>query len=206
MSNEKATEREIISLQLKSLLICEFLNTFNYFEKIVRAIFEKSIPQLPAEKIQQLYFFYGGKIGSSIEYDEPGIKLQEIPYKKDEKFKNLTVNQILKIFKPTPSIIKVYNFTVTSLQRSKTEYPFFDSALQLLSMRNKLAHELVDLKFNANKDVIEQLSIDRIMAEPFEILSDYDISQMDSPSQDIASNIIYMRLLIHHLEKNLESL
>lgn len=202
MDGKKATEREIISLQLKSLLIFEFLNTYNQFEKTIRKTFEESIATLPAEKIQQLYFFYGGKIGSSIEYSEPGIKLQEIPYKKDEKFKNLTVNQILKIFKPTPAVIESYNFTITSL-RSKTEYPFFDCALQLLNMRNKLAHELVDLKFNS-KDVIEQLPVEKIKDEPFEILRDYDIQQMDSPSQDMASNIIYMRLLINHLEKNLK--
>ena len=203
MGSEKATEREIISLQLKSLLIFEFLNTYNQFEKTIRKVFEKSIPRLPAEKIQQLYFFYGGKIGSSIEYNEPGIKFQEIPYKRDETFKNLTVNQILKIFKPTPAVIEAYNFSVTSL-RSKTEYPFFDCALHLLNMRNKLAHELVDLKFNS-KDVIEQLPIEQIKKEPFEILRDYDIQQMDSSSQEMASNIIYMRQLIQQLEKSIKS-
>ena len=199
MNSDIAAGKEILTLQIKSLLIFDFLNEYNQFEKIVRTVFEKNIPKLPKEKKQQLYFFYGGKIGSCIEYEDPGLKFQELKYDSNENFSQLTINQILKIFKPNPGVIPEFNFQISSIQRSMTEFPFFDSAIKLLNMRNKLAHELIHLEFK-NRDIIEQLSMEKIISETFEILNDYDISKMDNDSKQIASNIIYMRAIIDKLK------
>ena len=67
-------------------------------------------------------------------------------------------------------------------------------------MRNKLAHELEELHFK-DSDLIELLSLDNIRKEPFELLQNYDIGNLDDSTKYIASNIIYMRRLIQHLEE-----
>lgn len=198
MSSMKAVGRETLALQLKSLFIFEFLNTYNEFEKTVRKVFEDNLENLPETTKQKLYFFYGGKLGTFYEYDEPTVKLNSLPFKKDEKFKDLTINQIIKIFKADPCI-DAFNFQIPSLQRSTTVFPFYDCAIKLLNMRNKLAHEMVDLQFKDNKDLIELLIFDHIKKESFQTLQSYDIENMDNMTQYIASNIVYMRKLINHL-------
>lgn len=194
MSSMKVPSRKTILFQIKSLLIVEFLNTYNEFEKRVRCTFEDSIESLPPSKKQQLYFFYGGKLGTYIEYAEPSVKLTSVPYRERERFKELSINQILKIFQAN-SHDNLFDSKIKSLQRSTTVYPFIDCAIKLVNMRNKLAHELVDLHFD-NKELIELLSIDNIRREPFDMLQNYDIGTMDEMSRCMASNIIYMRKMI----------
>lgn len=198
MGTVKTVGREIISLQLKSLIIFEFLNLFNEFEQLVRNVFERNIPTLPPPKKQQLYFFYGGKLGTYIEYEESTVKLSSIKYKEEEYFKELTINQILRIFKTDPCIGD-FNFDVESLQRSTTVFPFIDCAIKLIKMRNKLAHDLVNLKFR-NDELIELLTLDKIKNESFSILQNFDIDNIDNITQHIASNIIYMRKMIAQLK------
>ena len=65
-------------------------------------------------------------------------------------------------------------------------------------MRNKLAHEVVDLRFN-NRDLIELLSHEQIAREPFDLLQNYDIGKMDDMTLYIASNIVYIRKLLSKL-------
>lgn len=203
MNSIKALSRETISLQLKSLVIFDFLNTYNEFEKCVRNVFENSIQFLLPSKKQQLYFLYGGKLGTYIEYREPSLKLTSIQYREDEQFRELSINQILKIFQ-ADSCIDAFNFQIESLQKSTTVYPFIDCAVKLINMRNKLAHELTDLQFST-KDLIELLAIDNIKKESFSILQNYDINNMDNMTQHIASNVIYMRKIIVHLKSSVES-
>jgi len=203
MSSVKAVGRETIVLQLKSLFIFEFLNTYNELERIVRTVFENNISALPSETKQRLYFFYGGKIGTYIEYTDSAIKLDEIQYKSDENFKKLSLNQIIKIFKEDPCI-EAFNFDIKSIQRTSTVFPFTDCVLKLLNMRNKLAHELVDLQFK-DKDLIELLLIEYIKKESFITLQNYDIENMDNMTQYIASNIVYMRKIVDQLTEKYEN-
>lgn len=199
MSSIKAASRETISLQLKSLLIYDFLKSYNLFEKYVRNAFEASLPTLSTSTMQQMYFLLGGRIGTYIEYQGPCIKLTSISYKDDEQFKNFSVNQIIRLFKVS-HCVEAFEFEIVSLQRPRTSYPFIDCAIKLINMRNKLAHELEELHFK-DSDLIELLSLDNIRKEPFELLQNYDIGNLDDSTKYIASNIIYMRRLIQHLEE-----
>ena len=194
MNGMKGVDQNTLSVQIKSLMIYEFLNEYNRLEQMIRGKFEQSIPSLPQKVIQQLYFYYGGRIGTYIDTDEEAVKLTVAKYKDNDLFKELTVNQIIKLFKKNPCL-EAFNFEIPSIQRATTFFSFYDCAIRLLNMRNILAHEMVNLQFK-NKDLIELLTFEQLEAQDFKILQNYDVRKMDNMTQYIASNLVYMRSLI----------
>ena len=199
MNNAKVVKKEILIRQIKSLIIFDFLDTFNYLEEIIRETFEKSLSNIPNELSNKLFFYYGGKIGTSIDTTDNSIRLETIKYKKDELFKKLTVNQIIKIYKTEPKV-NVFDFNIDSIQKPKTQLRFSDCVLKLISMRNRLAHEMNDCNF-IDKDIIEVITIDNLKTYSFDTLANFDISNMDNMTQCIASNIVYMRTMISSLNE-----
>ncbi len=198
MNGIKVIDQDTLSVQIKSLVIYEFLSEYNLLEQMIREVFEKSIPSLPQKIIQQLYFYNGGRIGTFIDTEEEAIKLTAAKFKENDSFKELTINQIIKVFKKNPCLGS-FNFDIPSIQRVTTVFPFFDCVIRLLNMRNILAHEMVNIQFK-NKDLIELLSFDQLESHSFEILQNYDVRKMDNMTQYIASNIVYMRKIIAELE------
>lgn len=200
MNGIMGIDQNTLSVQIRSILIYEFLNEYNQLEQMIRNTFEQSIPQLPAKVIQQLYFYNGGRIGTYIDTEEESIKLTTAQYKDNDMFRGLTINQIIKIFKQNPCL-KAFNFGIPSIQRSTTEFSFYDCVIRLLNMRNILAHEMENIQFK-NKDLIEFLTFDQLEAEGFQLLQNYDIRKMDNMTQYIASNIVYMRKLLAILDSS----
>lgn len=197
-----ATTVSLVSLQLKALFVYEFLKEYNELELTIRNIFEKNLSSLSLDVIQQLYFYYGGKIGSYIEYETHSTKLNTLSYKSKENFKGLSINQIIKIFQKDPKITP-FNFSINSIQYSFQAYSFYDCITRLLNMRNKLAHEVVNYKFN-NDDLIEMLTREQIAKKPFKALQNYDIQKTDDMTMYIASNIIYMQCILEKLNETAE--
>ncbi len=187
-------DQETLSLQIRSLMVYGFLDEYNRLERTIRNVFEDSIEVLPANFKQQLYFYYGGKIGTYIEYESQSIKIKELNYTEKENFKDFSINQIIKIFKNNKSLER-FNFSIESIQRPTIIFPFYDCIIRLLNMRNKLAHEVAELNFK-DGDLVELLSPEQIAQEPFVLLQSYDLLKMDEMTQYIASNIIYIRKII----------
>ena len=202
MNGMKGIDQSTLSVQIKSLMIYEFLNEYTRLEQIIREIFEQNISSLPAKVIQQLYFYNGGRIGTYIDFEQDTVKLNAAKYKEHDLFKELTINQIIKIFKKDPCL-KAFNFEIQSIQRAATVYSFYDCATRLLNMRNILAHEMVNLQFK-NRDLIELLAIDQLAAQNFKILQNFDVGKMDNMTQYIASNLVYMLKLISVLDSQRE--
>ena len=198
MNGMKGIDQDTLFVQIKSLMIYEFLNEYTQLEQMIREIFEQSIPSLPQKVIQQLYFYNGGRIGTFIDTEEESVRLTTAKYKENDLFKELTINQIIKIFKKNPCL-GTFNFDIESIQWPTTVFPFYDCVIRLLNMRNILAHEMVNIQFK-NKDLIELLTFDQLEAQSFEILQNYDVRKMDNMTQYIASNIVYMRKLMAGLK------
>lgn len=190
MKGMKGIDQITLSVQIKSLMIYEFLNEYNQLEEMIREVFEKSISTLPTKIIQQLYFYNGGRVGTYIDPAENAIKLNAVKYKENDLFKDLKINQIIKIFQKNP-YLEAFNFEIQSVQRATTAFSFFDCVIRLLNMRNILAHEMVNLQFK-DKDLIELLTVDQLESHDFKILQNFDIRKMDNMTQYIASNIVYM--------------
>ena len=190
-------DQETLSLQIRSLMVYGFLDEYNRLERTIRNVFEDSIEVLPANFKQQLYFYYGGKIGTYIEYESQSIKIKEMNYTEKEQFKDFSINQIIKIFKYNKNLER-FNFSIESIQRPTIVFPFYDCVIRLLNMRNKLAHEVGELSFK-DGDLVELLSPEQISQEPFILLQSYDLLKMDEMTQYVASNIIYIRKIISKL-------
>lgn len=133
-------------------------------------------------------------VATYIDAEEGAVKLNTVKYKRDDLFKEIKVNQLIKILKKNPCM-QVFNCGVVSIQRTTTVYSFYDCVIRLLNMRNKLAHEMENLQFK-DQDLIELLSLEQIEKETFEILQNFDVKKMDNMTQYIASNTIYMRKLL----------
>lgn len=198
MNGVKGIDQNTLSVQIKSLMIYEFLNEYNRLEQMIREIFETNISLLPTEIIQQLYFYNGGRIGTFIDFEESALKLNIVKYKDNDVFKELKINQIIKMFKKNPCL-EAFNFEIQSIQRTTTAFSFYDCVIRLLNMRNILAHEMVNIQFK-DRDLIELLSFDQLEEQDFAILQNYDVRKMDNMTQYIASNLVYMRRLISVLE------
>ena len=91
MAASKALNREYIILQNKSVILYSFLDKYNQLEILIRTIFESQLSSFDRELINELYFYYGGRIGTYIEYETNSIKLSNITFNKQENFKSLTV-------------------------------------------------------------------------------------------------------------------
>ena len=198
MNGMKGIDMNTLSVQIKSLMIYEFLNEYTRLEQMIREIFEQNTSSLPTKVIQRLYFYSGGMIGTYIDCDEDAVRLTATKYKENDPFRDLKINQIIKIFQRNPCL-EAFNFEIQSIQRSTTAFSFYDCVIRLLNMRNILAHEMVNLQFK-DKHLIELLTFDQLEDQNFKILQNFDVRKMDNMTQYIASNLVYMRNVITVLE------
>lgn len=197
MGTITGVDQKTLSLQIRFLMVSYFLDEYNRLEKAIRSIFEVNIDTLPSNIKQQLYFYYGGKIGTYIEYESQEVKIREMKYKKTERFSDFSIKQIIKIFEKN-KCLDAFEFSIESIKKSTMVFPFYDCMVRLVNMRNKLAHEVTNLSFK-DADLVELLSPEQISQEPFGLFQNYDLSKMDEVTQYIGSNIIYIRRIISQL-------
>lgn len=198
MNDEETQDLSTISFQLRSIIICDFLDKYNNLEKKIRFVLKNNLLKLSPDILNQLYFYYGGKISTYYEYETQTIKLKELPFKKEEKFGEFSIKQIIKIFKNNKGL-EAFNFTVQSIKNSVITFSFCDCILRLISMRNKLAHEMVNLDFKGS-DVVELLSWQQIAQEYPELCQNYDFQKMDDMTKYVGSNVVYLKKIINELD------
>lgn len=189
--------KDILCFQLRAIIIYEYLRCFNKLENEIRKIFEKNIETLEPNFLNKLYFVYGGKIGTYIDYEQDVIKLREIVFKEKEIFKELSIIQILKLNKEA-NCIDEFKFQINSLQQKTVYFEFYDACIKLVNMRNILAHELNNINFKT-KDIIETLSDEKILENADERIKNYDIYIMDEITKCIFSNLVYLKLILNVL-------
>lgn len=173
--------------EIKSIAIVFFLQSYMTLEKSIKNFFLREIQNIPDSKKNILYFYYGGLIGTSIEYETDTIKLREHTFKKDDTFSELTLNQILKINKKH-NILEHLPPSIPSKKSGMTNLDLTDSIIKLINMRNVLAHELENISFKEQRDVIEVLQINQ---EDFPFLTDCNPDSFNNEIQFILSNCIY---------------
>lgn len=193
--------RAMLVLRLKSLVVYQFLDSFNKLEKMIKSDFKESLKYINKDNLNRLYFFYGGLIGTYIDNDVETIKLQENKYKKNEEFGLLKINQILKINKTINLIEKYNHMELSSVQRESTVFDLQDCMTKLINMRNVLAHEIYDCTFK-DKDIIELLSNKMIRDAHYEFLVNFDTDLMDDMTKAVISNYYYMCKIISMLGNN----
>lgn len=162
-----------------------------------------SFPKEDAETykllLYKLHFYYGIKsYRVSIDREYDAAELKTVKFDSESKFKDFTLNEIIKMG-DSCKIIKQFDFSVDSLQSSMVTFEFFSCVKKLLNMRNKLAHEVREPKFK-DADCIELLS-DDLISEELESKGMAQATQMADSTKQIASNLVYMDLIINKLNE-----
>lgn len=193
-----------IKAQIQAIAVYQFLNLYTEMEGTIKDIFLNSLDSLSNDTINYLYFIYGGRIGTNIEYENSILKLREIKYKDDEKFKAFTANELIKIDR-NRTLFDKFPDELKSAQMRMQRYGFKDSILKLISMRNRIAHELSSATFK-EADIIEILSDEKIIGLHYPFLEQYDVSIADDFSKQVISNYYYMEKIEEELKEVLSDL
>lgn len=184
-----------------ALIIYKFLIDYNHFENIVRDVIDSEWEKLD-NNVKNRLAFYVGWLGSEnkyIEYDTYSIK-QEI-WKYDEKKiqKKLTINQIIKIDK-RERVIPLFDFEISSKTKKQLKYLSHDCFVNLINMRNKLAHDILNINFK-NADIIELLPDKILISNQEPWIQSMDVNHISDMGREILSNYIFMKEIIIHLKE-----
>ncbi|RGG67397.1 hypothetical protein DWW96_01685 [Eubacterium sp. AF17-7] len=184
-----------------ALIIYKFLIDYNHFENIVRDVIDSEWEKLD-NNVKNRLAFYVGWLGSEnkyIEYDTYSIK-QEI-WKYDEKKiqKKLTINQIIKIDK-RERVIPLFDFEISSKTKKQLKYLSHDCFVSLINMRNKLAHDILNINFK-NADIIELLPDKILISNQEPWIQSMDVNHISDMGREILSNYIFMKEIIIHLKE-----
>ena len=190
--------RTLIEERIRAICIYQYLKLYNVFEKKIRDEFEVDLQQYDQSLLQELYFYYGNKYRSFIDYQNQVISGHDLKYKKDEKFSQMTVINIVKFSKKHPDALTVSSIKLSSAREKMVEYYFYDIVINLINMRNRMAHEVFEL--DLSKCVVDTLSIGFIDEQKYDFLEGYDLSKMDQVSRDILCNYYYMDKLLGAME------
>lgn len=184
--------------KIKALLRLYYLDLFCTLENKIKDIFKQEIIDIDGLIKHKLYFFYGSH--KSKEYSDFSLdKLvrKEKDFKSNESFSDFTLIEVIRILNKNP-IIDKFNFNTHSLTRKTISYPFYDTIIKLIKMRNVLAHESINSSFK-DEYIVENLSIDALLKNNSFYFYDYDISKMGINDRYILSNLIYMNSILFQL-------
>ena len=161
-----------------ALIIYKFLIDYNHFENIVRDVIDSEWEKLD-NNVKNRLAFYVGWLGSEnkyIEYDTYSIK-QEI-WKYDEKF----------------------DLEISSKTKKQLKYLSHDCFVSLINMRNKLAHDILNINFK-NADIIELLPDKILISNQEPWIQSMDVNHISDMGREILSNYIFMKEIIIHLKE-----
>jgi len=170
-----------IELQIESLVIVKYVSLYSKLEKLIRCIFQYKIKNINNEYRNKLYFYFGGTVGNSvyIDYNKDSLTINSRTYNDNEMFNDLSLNKIIKIDKKDTMIECFKRLRVQSLQTKTIYYSLHDSCIKLINVRNIIAHELDNIKFDERKDIIEKLSVPYITKNPCSWLEGFDLNLMN---------------------------
>mgnify|MGYP000392903152 FL=1 len=190
-----------IKEQNDAVIIYKFLIYYNSFENIIREIISKEWENLD-NKIKNRLAFYVGWLGSEIkfiEYDTYSIKQEIWKYNEKKIQQKLTINQFIKIDKKEKAI-SAFDFEIESKTIKKLTFLSYDCFVCLINMRNKLAHNIIDINFKSS-DIIELLPDNTLKNFEEKWIKNMDINHISDMGKAILSNYIFMKEIIAHLEE-----
>lgn len=196
----KNISKEKISFQLRTIVVVKYLEIYNYMEKKVKNIFSEEIKNTDEKFKNKLYFFYGGNSSINIDFSKSMLTMNFKKFRENEEFNSFSFNQIIKICKEDKKVEK-FNFNIKSIQVKQEEFDFYSLCTKLISMRNKLAHEILKDNFD-DEDIIELLSDEKIKENVITELETFDINLMDLSTKQIYSNLLYLNRIVIEINEN----
>lgn len=196
----KNISKEKISFQLRTIVVVKYLEIYNYMEKKVKNVFSEEIKNTDEKFKNKLYFFYGGNSSINIDFSKSMLTMNFKKFRENEEFNSFSFNQIIKICKEDKKVEK-FNFNIKSIQVKQEEFDFYSLCTKLISMRNKLVHEILKDNFD-DEDIIELLSDEKIKENVITELETFDINLMDLSTKQIYSNLLYLNRIVIEINEN----
>lgn len=188
--------------KVDALIIYKFLVLYNDFENCIRNIFSNEWNSMD-NTIKNRIAYYVGWLGCEtkyIEYDTYSIHQEVNKYGEEMLIKKLTINQIIKIDRKE-KVISKFSFEILSKIKKQLTFLSHESFLCLISMRNKLAHNILGISFK-NSDIIELLP-DNIIEKSSDLwIKGIDMSKVSEIGRAILSNYIFMEEMLVELRKD----
>lgn len=188
--------------KVEALIIYKFLVLYNDFENCVRDVFSKEWNSMDSV-IKNRIAYYVGFLGCEtkyIEYDTYSLHQDVNKYDEEKLVKKLTVNQIIRIDRKE-RIISKFSFEILSKTKRQLTFLSHESFLCLISMRNKLAHNILEISFK-NSDIIELLP-DSIIEQNSDLwIRNIDMTKVSDMGRAILSNYIFMEEILVKLRKD----
>lgn len=189
--------KELLQMQIESIIIVNFMIDFNKFERLIKSIFQENIQAVEHQHKSILYFYYGCTVGNNtfINYEDRRIEFNNRTYDDEELFKSLTLHKIIRFLRKE-QIIPLFNISINSRTTPLVEYEFYDCCEKLIQMRNSLAHDITEAKFNNNPDkYLIELLPDKILENiQYDWFQSVSINMIPYRAKAICSNMVYMDL------------
>lgn len=188
--------------KVDALIIYKFLVLYNDFENCIRDIFSNEWNTMDSA-VKNRVAYYVGCLGSEIkyiEYDTYSIHQEVNKYDEKMLVKKLTINQIIRIDRKE-KVIRKFSFEILSKIKKQLTFLSHESFLCLISMRNKLAHNILGISFK-NSDIIELLP-DNIIEKSSDLwIRNIDMTKVSDFGRAILSNYIFMKEMLVELRKD----
>ena len=183
---------ELEYLEMKSIIIYNFLRKYNILEKKIKECFQSEFSICDdIDKVSKLHFYYGSKLSTYLDYSNEKIIVRNVKFDKNRKFSDFSLKQLIKINEEIEIMSFLNEKNIESFNNRRIMYKLSDSLIQIIEMRNVLSHELENCRFS-NKHVIEILSSGELKKLDYKFLKNVDLSRIDDISKNVISNYAYM--------------
>lgn len=186
--------------EMDALVMYKFLILYNRFENKIKEIYRMEWVDLNEDVKRRVAYYVGSikGINAYIEYDTYSTKQDIYRYDEDSLISKMTINQIIRMERKEKNV-GLFNFQIDSKLNKQLTLISYDCSLKLISMRNKLAHDILNINFKS-ADIIEVLPNNIFEKEKDAWILNLQLDKLSDFGRAILSNYIFMNEILDRFE------
>lgn len=186
--------------EMDALIMYKFLILYNRFENKIKEIYRMEWADLDEDVKRRVAYYVGSikGINAYIEYDTYSTKQDIYRYDEDSLISKMTINQIIRMERKEKNV-SLFNFQIDSKLSKQLTFISYDCILKLINMRNKLAHDILNINFKSS-DIIEVLPNNIFEKEKEVWISNLQLDKLSDFGRVILSNHFFMNEILDRFE------
>ncbi len=186
--------------EMDALVMYKFLILYNRFENKIKEIYRMEWADLDEDVKRRVAYYVGSikGINAYIEYDTYSTKQDIYRYDEDSLISKMTINQIIRMERKEKNV-SLFNFQIDSKLSKQLTFISYDCILKLINMRNKLAHDILNINFKSS-DIIEVLPNNIFEKEKEVWISNLQLDKLSDFGRVILSNHFFMNEILDRFE------
>ena len=186
--------------EMDALIMYKFLILYNRFENKIKEIYRMDWADLDEDVKRRVAYYVGSikGINAYIEYDTYSTKQDIYRYDEDSLISKMTINQIIRMERKEKNV-SLFNFQIDSKLSKQLTFISYDCILKLINMRNKLAHDILNINFKSS-DIIEVLPNNIFEKEKEVWISNLQLDKLSDFGRVILSNHFFMNEILDRFE------